>query len=75
MVVVGDGVNIPRIQTETRPDSARHGSDPAFRTTFNDSKATLRTVPVGVTVRCVATSSAVSTRTVRWTSISNAESA
>src|SRR6185436_10734729 len=70
MVVSGEGVNIPRIQIETSPDSGCHGALPALVTVLDDSNATVRTALPGDSPSCVVTSAAVSRRTVRSTSIS-----
>ena len=43
IVVSGDGVNMPRIHTETSPECGCHGSRPAFVTVLDDSNATMRT--------------------------------
>src|SRR5439155_20626347 len=50
-VVCGDGLNIPRIHTETRPPSFVHGFVPAFVILFSDSKATACTGSVPVIPR------------------------
>src|SRR4029453_2476426 len=47
IVVAGDGLNMPRIQVETRPDSGRHAAVPAFLTALDDSNATARTAGGG----------------------------
>ena len=49
MVVVGDGLNWPRIHTETSPVFGCHAAVPAFAIVLEDSKATICTLAGGDT--------------------------
>ena len=72
IVVAGDGLNMPRIQVETRPVSGRHATVPVFFTAFDDSNATARTAGAGAIPSAISDIRAgASRRTVRLTSISN----
>ena len=71
IVVAGDGLNMPRIQVETRPVSGRHATVPVFFTAFHDSNATARTAGAGAIPSAITISDWASRRTVRFTSISN----
>ena len=71
IVVAGDGLNMPRIQVDTRPDSGRHATVPTFFTAFHDSNATTRTAGAGAIPSAIRMSGWASRRTVRLTSISN----
>ena len=64
---------LPFVQahTETSPDCGSHEALPALVIVFDDSNATVRTPLEGDCPSCVATSAAVSRRTVRSTSISS----
>src|SRR5947209_12759346 len=63
IVVCSEGLNIPRIHTDTRPDCGCHDALPTLVTVFDDSNATMRTAVAGDTPSCPATSSSVSSRT------------
>src|SRR5438093_12170137 len=70
IVVCDDGLNIPRIHTDTSPDSGCQGALPTFVTVLDDSKATVRTVFADDSPTSRATSALDSRRTVRSTSTS-----
>src|SRR4029077_20130857 len=68
IVVSADGLNIPRIHTETSPASVFHPAFPAFGAVMDDSTATVLTALPGDTPNTLATSALDNRRTVRSTS-------
>src|SRR3954465_14659969 len=70
IVVRGDGLNWPRIHTETSPDCLVHAARPAFAIVLDDSNATRCTASPDNVPSCFADSSRFHNRTVRSISAS-----